>query len=72
VYEIELKAAYTHISNSKTDHRIEDERLYKALQKDVTEAQVQRTERQETKWGRFKASKFMVPYTVCVTDNLFN
>ena len=56
----------------KTDHRIEDERLYKALQKDVTEAQVQRTERQETKWGRFKASKFMVPYTVYVTDNLFN
>lgn len=95
VYEIELKAAYTHISNSAQAKRagtsadgnpvptvpakvakpskpayMEDKRLYKCLEKDMTEGQVQRTERQKTKWGRFKASRFMVPCTVCVTDNL--
>lgn len=45
---------------SKTAHRIEDERLYKSLQKNVvnvTEDQVTRTERQHTKWGQFKACK---------------
>ena len=92
VYEIELKAAYSHISNSAEGKRagtsadgnpvpakvakpskpayMEDKRLYKCLEKDMTEDQVQRTERQKTKWGRFKASRFMVPCIVCVTDNL--
>jgi len=56
----------------KTAYWIEVERLYKSLQKDVTEAPVQPTERQETKWGRFKVSRFLVPYTVRVTGNLFN
>lgn len=50
---------------------MEDKRLYKCLEKDMTEGQVQRTERQKTKWGRFKASRFMVPCTVCMTDNVF-
>ena len=39
----------------KTGHRIEDECLYKALKKAVTEDQVERADWQEKKWGQFKA-----------------
>ena len=48
----------------KTGHRIEDERLYKALKKAVTEDQVERADWQEKKWGQFKASRSYVSLTV--------
>ena len=45
----------------KTGHRIEDERLYKALKKAVTEDQVERADWQEKKkWGQFKASRSII------------
>ena len=44
----------------KTGHRIEDECLYKALKKAVTEDQVERADWQEKKMGQFKASRSII------------
>ena len=44
----------------KTGHRIEGERLYKALKKAVTEDQVERADWQEKKLGQFKASRSII------------
>lgn len=44
----------------KTGHRIEDECLYKALKKAVTEDQVERADWQEKKWGQFKAGRSII------------
>ena len=46
--------------HQKTGHRIEDERLYKALKKAVTEDQVEPAEKKKKKWGQFKASRSII------------